>query len=232
MEVLKMSTATVQSETVTQLTLFDGIRDMLMISPVFIIGFAAIAVALVFIYKKDSRIPKVKMSVLSFLLFYYLCIMVSHVVGIPTISEITRLISLKIPLFNPSINLMLFEDGLSMNFIMNIMLFVPFGLLCPLISNSFRRIGRTLLAGFGLSFIIEASQLFTLYRISDINDLIANTAGALIGYMLFALFVRLKLAKPYAVRRLSDRDYTVYIIAAAVVCAFVLGFFCDFAFVY
>ena len=53
-----MSTATVQSETVTQLTLFDGIRDMLMISPVFIIGFAAIAVALVFIYKKDSRIPK------------------------------------------------------------------------------------------------------------------------------------------------------------------------------
>ena len=227
-----MNPATVKSETVTQLTVFDGIRDMLMISPVFIIGFAVLAALLVFIYKKDSRIPKIKTSILSFLLFYYLCIMLSHVVGIPTISEITRLISLKIPLFNPNINLMLFEDGFSMNFIMNIMLFVPFGLLCPLISNSFRRMRHMLLAGFGLSFIIETAQLFTLYRISDINDLISNTAGTFIGYMLFVVLSKLKLAKPYAVRCADDKDLAAYIPFIAVILAFVLGFFCDFGFVY
>ncbi|HIV17370.1 MAG TPA: VanZ family protein, partial [Candidatus Alectryocaccobium stercorigallinarum] len=161
-----------------------------------------------------------------------LCIMLSHVVGIPTISEITRLISLKIPLFNPNINLMLFEDGFSMNFIMNIMLFVPFGLLCPLISNSFRRMQHMLLAGFGLSFIIETTQLFTLYRISDINDLISNTAGTFIGYMLFVVLSKLKLAKPYAVRCADDKDLAAYIPFIAVILAFVLGFFCDFGFVY
>ena len=231
MEVLKMDPS-VQTETVTQLTVFDGIRDMLIISPVFIIGFAALAALLVFTYKKDSRIPKIKTAILSLLLFYYLGIMLSHVVGIPTISEVNRLISLKIPLFNPNINLILFEDGFSMNFILNIMLFVPLGLLCPLISNTFKSAGYTFLIGFGLSFAIEASQLFTLYRITDINDLIANTAGAMIGYLIFLILTKLRLAKPYVLRRLSDADYTKYIPVAAIICAFIIGFFCDFGFVY
>lgn len=228
---LLMNPAAGETGTIIQLTVFDGIRDMLMINPIFLIGFAVLALSLILIYKKDGSIAKIKTAVLSFIFFYYLCITLSHVVGIPTIGEFIRLINLKIPLFNPNINIMLLEDGFSLNFIMNILLFVPFGLLCPLISTSFRRIGRTLLAGFGFSFIIEASQLFTLYRISDINDLIANTAGAFIGYMIFTLFTKLHLAKPYAVRRLSEKDYTVYIIAAAVICAFVLGFFCDFGFI-
>ena len=225
-------TLATQVETVTQYTVFDGIRDMLAISPVFIIGFAVLALFLVFIFKKDSRIPKVKTVVLSFLFFYYISIMFSKVVGIPTISECIRLISLNVPLFNPNINLLLFEDGLGLTFILNIILFIPLGLLCPFISNTFKKIGYTFLMGFGLSFAIEISQLFTLYRVSDINDLIANTAGAMIGYLFFLILTKLKLAKPYKFTNLSETDYTKYIPIFIIICGFILGFFSDIGFVY
>ena len=46
---------------------------------------------------------------------------------------------------------------------------------------------------------IEISQMFTLYRATDIDDLFANTIGAVIGYELFGVFCPEK--KEYRYRR-------------------------------
>lgn len=46
--------------------------------------------------------------------------------------------------------------------------------------------------GFGLSLTIELAQLFTQYRATDVDDLITNTVGTLLGYLCFRLIHRAK----------------------------------------
>ena len=64
---------------------------------------------------------------------------------------------------------------------LNVVLFMPLGLFLPLLWKAYRSIFRTMLLGFGISLFLEAMQIFT-YRASDINDLITNTVGTLLGY--------------------------------------------------
>ena len=70
----------------------------------------------------------------------------------------------------------------------NVIVFVPFGLLLPLAAPSLGRLRRVLLAGLALSLTIELGQLvvsLTLgysYRIADVDDVILNLTGVLLGY--------------------------------------------------
>lgn len=73
-------------------------------------------------------------------------------------------------------------------FALNILLFFPLGLLLPLLWPRFRSFGVTVLYGFLLSLFIEVSQIFT-YRATDIDDLIANTFGVILGYFMAKIFV-------------------------------------------
>lgn len=67
----------------------------------------------------------------------------------------------------------------------NIVLFLPLGLLLPLLWRGWT-LGKTVLAGAAFSFIIEFTQLFTS-RGTDIDDLLLNTLGTLCGYGLYLL---------------------------------------------
>ena len=69
------------------------------------------------------------------------------------------------------------------NTLLNIALFVPLGFLLPVLWKKFRKFGNTLSFCFGASLFIELAQIFT-YRATDINDLIANTLGGVLGYLL------------------------------------------------
>jgi glycopeptide antibiotics resistance protein len=79
--------------------------------------------------------------------------------------------------------------------LLNILMMIPFGFGLPFISNF--RLKKITLLGFIFSFVIELSQLVTGYiakmtfRIADVNDLIFNTTGVMIGYILFILFLQL-----------------------------------------
>ncbi len=66
----------------------------------------------------------------------------------------------------------------------NIVFFVPFGFLLPLLWEKFRSPWKTVLLGFLFSCIIEFSQLFD-YRVTDIDDLIMNTLGAFAGWLIW-----------------------------------------------
>ena len=66
----------------------------------------------------------------------------------------------------------------------NIGMFIPFGLLCPVVFKRTRAWWKTVLTAFGTSFLIEFIQYF-IGRSCDIDDLIMNTLGACIGYAAF-----------------------------------------------
>uniref|UniRef100_UPI002731C1BE VanZ family protein n=1 Tax=Faecalibaculum rodentium TaxID=1702221 RepID=UPI002731C1BE len=69
---------------------------------------------------------------------------------------------------------------------LNVVLFVPLGFFLPWLWRTFDGLKQTALTGFLLSLGIELLQVFGL-GITDINDLITNTLGTILGYGLFCL---------------------------------------------
>lgn len=75
------------------------------------------------------------------------------------------------------------------NIILNIMMFIPFGFLLPLVSKKFQVFWKTYLAGFLFTFLIEMTQLLLHLGICELDDFMNNTVGAMIGYGFYRLFV-------------------------------------------
>lgn len=106
--------------------------------------------------------------------FYFTAVLA--LVGFPNIA------SLKIDF---AVNIIPFLDMVSdfINACLNILLFVPFGFFLPILWDKFRNIKNIALMGFIVTSLIEISQIFT-FRTSDINDIITNTVGTIIGYFI------------------------------------------------
>ena len=75
-------------------------------------------------------------------------------------------------------------------FYLNIMVFVPFGYLLPYAFRWFRaRVSvRPVLVCFLLSFLVENLQLITQRGLYDLDDIISNTLGGLLGQYLYIFF--------------------------------------------
>lgn len=74
----------------------------------------------------------------------------------------------------------------------NVLMFVPFGVLLPILFPFARGFFRMLLFGFLFSLTIELTQtFFTIARRGTIDDLFFNTVGAIIGFVLFWLFQKI-----------------------------------------
>lgn len=71
-------------------------------------------------------------------------------------------------------------------YIENILLFIPLGFMLPCIWKRYEGLWPTALSAMAFSVIIEFSQLFN-HRITDIDDLLMNTLGALMGWVIFRL---------------------------------------------
>lgn len=86
------------------------------------------------------------------------------------------------------INLVPFSDAEVMMELnaLNVALFVPLGALAPLLFKKRLPFWKIVLLGFVVSLVIELSQLFNL-RATDVDDLVMNTLGTLIGYGIYAL---------------------------------------------
>ena len=74
----------------------------------------------------------------------------------------------------------------------NVAMFVPLGALLPWVFPRLRRLSRCLLVALGLLVLMEITQLFTLLGSGDVDDLILNLLGVLLGYALFRLAARLR----------------------------------------
>ena len=70
----------------------------------------------------------------------------------------------------------------------NVVVFIPFGMLLPSIWNRFRNFADTLLAGFLFSLGIEMFQLYSAFGEFDVDDILLNCVGVIIGYLMYILF--------------------------------------------
>jgi glycopeptide antibiotics resistance protein len=86
----------------------------------------------------------------------------------------------------------LVNAGTPTQFVLNIVLTVPLGVLLPVVFH--RRLVGAAAIGLAVAVATETAQFFT-GRHADIDDVIANTAGMLLGYAAWAL-VRAGRARP------------------------------------
>jgi len=74
----------------------------------------------------------------------------------------------------------------------NLALFVPLGILLPLVSDRFLRLKRVLLFALLLSLGVESIQFLLRFfgnpRAVDIDDVILNTLGACLGFAVYRFF--------------------------------------------
>lgn len=88
----------------------------------------------------------------------------------------------------PLVNLFDYESkgDLLLNVIGNVAMFIPSGIVLPIIYKRLDTFGKVLLAGGGISLCIELIQLPFSVRATDIDDLILNTLGVILGYGIYA----------------------------------------------
>ena len=76
--------------------------------------------------------------------------------------------------------------ALLLNLLGNVAMFIPSGVILPIVYKRLDRAWKVVLAGAGISLCIELLQLPFAARATDIDDLILNTLGAAVGYAIFA----------------------------------------------
>lgn len=74
-----------------------------------------------------------------------------------------------------------------LNVIGNTTMFIPIGIVWPSVFKKLDSHAKVIAAGVGYSFCIECVQLPFYDRVSDVDDLILNSLGYLVGYGIYLL---------------------------------------------
>lgn len=75
--------------------------------------------------------------------------------------------------------------AMALNIFGNVAAFVPFGCILPVIQRRFRNWLLLVISGFSFSLCVEVAQLVFRVGCFDVDDLLLNTLGALLGYGVF-----------------------------------------------
>lgn len=131
---------------------------------------------------------------LKFLLVYFCLLIIIRIVYFPwhhvnghigpLVFNSKKIIPMRLNLI-PFIHLFDIYSGSVMNIIGNIVMFIPVGIIWPMCFKNINKMWKTILAGFGLSLFIELSQFLFYERCSDVDDLLLNTFGVVIGAIIY-----------------------------------------------
>ncbi|MEE1036790.1 MAG: VanZ family protein [Oscillospiraceae bacterium] len=88
-----------------------------------------------------------------------------------------------------------------LNLIGNTAMFIPLGVVWPAVYKKLDTHKKVIAAGIGFSLCIEILQLPFYDRVSDIDDLILNSLGFLVGYGLYLLVKKLKRRQPQNMKK-------------------------------
>lgn len=161
-------------------------RELIIIAYELSTVFAGLVLALLLIriFSRKSN-STLRHYVLVFLFAVYFCAVLT-VTGSGTVFDLTNLTAIEAA----NINIIPFyEEAWFMQYVLNVIMLVPLGFMLPAIWKKADKLVVVTLFGFCFSLAIELSQLLN-YRISDTDDLIMNTFGAIVGFLLFRLFFR------------------------------------------
>ncbi len=78
-----------------------------------------------------------------------------------------------------------------LNFVGNTAMFIPIGIVWPIVYKKLNTHTKVIAAGVGFSLFIEILQLPFFDRVSDIDDLILNSLGFLLGYGIYVTVKKL-----------------------------------------
>lgn len=132
-----------------------------------------------------------------FISFVYIIVLIKFIFFKYPTHEIWQLISRNTEYFIPPINLTPFKTIINYlsgdptpriafkNLIGNIILFLPFGFLVPCLKQFFFSFKNILLSVISFSLLLEILQLLSHLGSFDIDDIILNSLGGIIGYILF-----------------------------------------------
>ena len=74
-----------------------------------------------------------------------------------------------------------------MNFIGNIAMYIPSGIILPVVYTNLDSFPKTVAAGALICLCVEILQLPLFVRVSDVDDIIMNVTGVIIGWCIYAL---------------------------------------------
>ena len=96
--------------------------------------------------------------------------------------------------FKAITNLMDFESRQEalFNLFGNIFLLMPLGIIFPILDKRLNTPLKAITAGIAISLTIEIFQLPFFQRVTDINDLILNSAGYIAGYLICLMIKKAK----------------------------------------
>lgn len=77
-----------------------------------------------------------------------------------------------------------------LNIVGNVLAFVPFGAFLPIFSARSRKLWRTTYYSFELSLLVEVLQLIFRVGSFDVDDLLLNTLGGMLGFFVYLLVIR------------------------------------------
>ena len=132
--------------------------------------------------KKSGKVQSLLHTVAVFVFGYYLF-------GLLTVTGIGFTSTMN---FHPNISWTPFIGMITgpIDTILNVILFVPLGFFLPLLYKKYHNIKAIALTGLLLSLAVEFVQMFD-WGSSDINDLMTNTAGACVGFLIYCLLSRI-----------------------------------------
>lgn len=94
------------------------------------------------------------------------------------------------------------------NLLGNIVLFIPFGIFVPITFKSINNRRKLFIITLIIIFIIEIAQLFSFTGRFDVDDIILNVIGSLIGYQMYSLY--LNISTKELKRKLIEEKRTDY----------------------
>ena len=80
-----------------------------------------------------------------------------------------------------------FSFAAILNLAGNVVAFIPFGIILPMLRKKKTGVLQIAIMTFIFSLIIESLQLYYKDGVFDIDDMILNTAGGIIGYVIYII---------------------------------------------
>lgn len=174
-----------------------------------IIAVIALPLAALIYRKRYGKIPGRRMIIMLIVLLYAVGIISFTFLPLPDPQTFQCGTDLNYPRFFPgwsvefalrnteSLGVLRFATWWFVQIYLNVLLFVPWGFIARAVYKmNFR---ATLLSGFAATLLIELTQLTGIwgiypcrYRTFDVDDMITNTLGAMIGWLLVEAYMRFR----------------------------------------
>lgn len=82
-------------------------------------------------------------------------------------------------------------DIVLQNTLGNVVIFIPLGIFLAMLFKRFQSAAKVAMLGFTITVVIEISQFFLQVGQFDVDDILLNTMGAVIGYYVFKGFIKI-----------------------------------------